>query len=332
MLGYVIRRVLIMIPTLIAISAISFIIIQLPPGDYLSTLAAELQSQGEAASLEKLEYLREQYGLDQPPIEQYFRWLIGLLQGDLGWSFEHNVPVADLIGERLALSFLVAISTLLFSYIVAFPIGVYSATRQYSAGDYFFTFIGFIGLATPSFLLALVLLYLANVWFGTSVGGLMDDTYLDQPMSWGKFRSVLEHLWIPVIVIGLSATAENIRLLRANLLDELQKQYVITARAKGLPPRRLLLKYPLRMALNPFIADIGGVLPRLISGSAIVSVVMSLPINGPMLVRALQAQDMYLAGSFVMLEAVLVVIGVFLSDLALAALDPRIRLSGGSTR
>jgi peptide/nickel transport system permease protein len=332
MLGYVIRRVLIMIPTLIAISAISFIIIQLPPGDYLSTLAAELQSQGEAASLEKLEYLREQYGLDQPPIEQYFRWLLGLLQGDLGWSFEHNVPVADLIGERLALSFLVAISTLLFSYIVAFPIGVYSATRQYSAGDYFFTFIGFIGLATPSFLLALVLLYLANVWFGTSVGGLMDDTYLDQPMSWGKFRSVLEHLWIPVIVIGLSATAENIRLLRANLLDELQKQYVITARAKGLPPRRLLLKYPLRMALNPFIADIGGVLPRLISGSAIVSVVMSLPINGPMLVRALQAQDMYLAGSFVMLEAVLVVIGVFLSDLALAALDPRIRLSGGSTR
>jgi peptide/nickel transport system permease protein len=332
MLSYVIRRVLIMIPTLIAISAISFIIIQLPPGDYLSTLAAELQSQGEAASLEKLEYLREQYGLDQPPIEQYFRWLLGLIQGDLGWSFEHNVPVADLIGERLALSFLVALSTLLFSYIVAFPIGVYSATHQYSPGDYFFTFIGFIGLATPSFLLALVLLYLANVWFGTSVGGLMDDSYLGQPMSWGKFRSVLEHLWIPVVVIGLSATAENIRLLRANLLDELQKQYVITARAKGLPPRRLLLKYPLRMALNPFIADIGGVLPRLISGSAIVSVVMSLPINGPMLVRALQSQDMYLAGSFVMLEAVLVVIGVFLSDLALAALDPRIRLSGGSTR
>jgi peptide/nickel transport system permease protein len=331
-LSYVIRRVLLMVPTLLAISAISFIIIQLPPGDYLSTLAAELQSQGEAASLEKLEYLREQYGLDQPPIEQYFRWLLGLLQGDLGWSFEHNVPVADLIGERLLLSFLVAISTLLFSYIVAFPIGVYSATHQYSIGDYFFTFLGFIGLATPSFLLALVLLYLANVWFGTSVGGLMDDRFLDQPMSWAKFRSVLEHLWIPVIVIGLSSTAENIRLLRANLLDELQKQYVTTGRAKGLPPGRLLVKYPLRMALNPFIADIGGVLPRLISGSAIVSVVMSLPINGPMLVRALQSQDMYLAGSFVMLEAVLVVIGVFLSDLALAVLDPRIRLGGDTTR
>jgi peptide/nickel transport system permease protein len=332
MLAYIIRRVLIMIPTLIAISAISFIIIELPPGDFLSTMAAELQSQGEAASLEKLEYMREQYGLDRPAIEQYFHWLLGLLQGDLGWSFEHNVPVAGLIGERLLLSFIVAFSTLVFSYVVAFPIAVYSATRQYSLGDYGFTFIGFIGLAMPSFLLALVLMYLANVWFGTSIGGLMDDHYLDQPMSWAKVGSVLEHLWIPMVVIGLSATAENIRLLRANLLDELQKQYVVTARAKGLPPRRLLLKYPLRMALNPFIADIGGVLPRLISGSAIVSVVMSLPTNGPMLVRALQSQDMYLAGSFVMLEAVLVVIGVFLSDLALAALDPRIRLGGSTTR
>jgi len=332
MLAYIVRRVLIMIPTLLAISAISFIIIELPPGDFLSTMAAELQSQGEAASLDKLEYMREQYGLDRPPIEQYFRWLFGLLQGDLGWSFEHNVPVAGLIGERLMLSFLVALTTLLFSYIVAFPIGVYSATHQYSWGDYVFTFIGFIGLATPSFLLALVLMYLANIWFDTSVGGLMDEQYLDQPMSWAKFGSVLAHLWIPMVVIGLSSAAENIRLLRANLLDELQKQYVVTARAKGLPTRRLLVKYPLRMALNPFIADIGGVLPRLISGSAIVSVVMSLPINGPMLVRALQSQDMYLAGSFVMLEAVLVVIGVFLSDLALAALDPRIRLGGSTTR
>ena len=332
MLAYIVRRLLVMIPTLLAISAISFIIIELPPGDFLSTMAAELQSQGEAASLEKLEYMREQYGLDQPPIEQYFRWLYGLLQGDLGWSFEHNVPVADLIGERLMLSFLVALSTLLFSYIVAFPIGVYSAIRQYSWGDYFFTFLGFIGLATPSFLLALVLMYLANIWFDTSIGGLMDEQFMGKPMSWAKVLSVVEHLWIPMVVIGLSGAAENIRLLRANLLDELQKQYVVTARAKGLPPRRLLVKYPLRMALNPFIADIGGVLPRLISGSAIVSVVMSLPTNGPMLVRALQSQDMYLAGSFVMLEAVLVVVGVFISDLALAMLDPRIRLGGSSTR
>jgi peptide/nickel transport system permease protein len=332
MLSYVFRRVIIMMPTLLAISAISFIIIQLPPGDFLTTLMEELQSQGERVNQEQIQFLREQYGLDRTPVEQYFHWLTGLLQGDLGWSFQHNAPVASLIGERLLLSFLVAFTTLLFSYIIAFPIGVYSAVRQYSIGDYFFTFLGFLGLATPSFLLALVLLYLANVWFGTSVGGLMDDQFLDQPMSWAKFRSVLEHLWIPVVVIGLSSAAENIRLLRANLLDELQKQYVVTGRAKGLPPHRLLLKYPLRMALNPFIADIGGILPRLISGSAIVSVVMSLPINGPMLISALRSQDMYLAGSFVMIEACLVVIGVFLSDLALAALDPRIRLQGGASR
>ncbi len=332
MLNYIARRVMIMVPTLLAISAISFIIIQLPPGDFLTTLMEELQSQGERASIEQMEFLRQQYGLDQSPLEQYFAWLFGLLQGDLGWSFQHNAPVAGLIGERLLLSFLVAFATLLFSYLIAFPIGVYSAVRQYSIGDYAFTFVGFLGLATPSFLLALVLLYLANVFFGTSVGGLMDDHFLDQPMSWAKFRSVLEHLWIPVIVIGLSSAAENIRLLRANLLDELQKQYVVTGRAKGLSPMKLLMKYPLRMALNPFIADIGGILPRLISGSAIVSVVMSLPINGPMLISALRSQDMYLAGSFVMIEACLVVVGVFLSDLALAALDPRIRLQGGAAR
>lgn len=332
MLSYIARRVFIMVPTLIAISAIVFIIIQLPPGDYLTTMMNELQSQGEGANLEKIEYLRQQYGLDRPPIEQYFRWMFGLLQGDLGWSFEYNVPVAELVGQRMLLSFLVAFSTLLFTYVLAFPIGVYSATHQYSWGDYSLTFLGFIGLATPSFLLALILLYLANVFFGTSIGGMMDEQYLGQPLSWPKFWSVLAHLWIPVIVLGTSSTAEMIRLLRANLLDELQKQYVVTGRAKGLPSGRLLVKYPLRMALNPFIADIGSILPHLISGSAIVSVVLSLPTNGPMLLRALQSQDMYLAGSFVMLEACLVVIGVFLSDLALAALDPRIRLQGGAVR
>ena len=328
MLSYLVRRVLIMIPTLIAISAIVFVIIQLPPGDYLSTMMAELQAQGESASLDKLQFLREQYGLDRPPIEQYLHWVLGLLRGDLGWSFEYNLPVSQLIGERLLLSIILAVTTVLFTYLVAFPIGIYSATHQYSAGDYALTFLGFIGLATPSFLLALVLLYVANVWFGTSIGGLVDPSYLGKPMSWGKFLSVLEHLWIPVLVIGLSGTAAMIRRLRANLLDELQKQYVVTARAKGMPPGRLLMKYPLRMALNPFIADIGSILPQLISGAAIVSVVLSLPTNGPMLLRALQSQDMYLAGSFLMIEAVLVVVGVFLSDIALAALDPRIRLEG----
>jgi peptide/nickel transport system permease protein len=332
MLSYIARRILLMVPTLIAISAIVFTIIQLPPGDYLTTMIAELQAQGETANLEKIQFLREQYGLDRPPIEQYFHWFIGMLQGDLGWSFEFNLPVTHVIGERLLLSFVVAFTTLLFTYLVAFPIGVYSATHQYSWGDYGLTFLGFIGLATPSFLLALVLLYFANVAFGISVGGLMDPEFLDQPMSWAKFISVLEHLWIPVFVIGASSTAEMIRLLRANLLDELQKQYVITGRAKGLPAGRLLVKYPLRMAINPFIADIGSVLPHLISGSAIVSVVMSLPTNGPMLLRALQSKDMYLAGSFLMIEACLIVLGVLLSDLLLAMLDPRIRLSGGATK
>ncbi len=332
MLSYLIRRVLIMIPTLLAISAIVFIIIQLPPGDYLTTLVAELQSQGEAASLEKINFLRQQYGLDRPPVEQYLFWVAGLLQGDLGYSFEFNLPVAHVIGDRLLLSFIVAFATVLFTYLVAFPIGIYSATRQYSWGDYGLTFLGFLGLATPSFLLALVLLYFANVAFGTSIGGLVDPQYIDQPMSWAKFLSVLEHLWIPVLVIGASGTAAMIRRLRANLLDELQKQYVVTARAKGLPSGRLLIKYPLRMAINPFIADIGSLLPSLISGAAIVSVVLSLPTNGPMLLSALRSQDMYLAGSFLMIEACLVVIGVFLSDLALAALDPRIRLHGEATK
>jgi peptide/nickel transport system permease protein len=220
----------------------------------------------------------------------------------------------------------------MFTWAVSFPIGVYSATHQYSWGDYGLSFLGFLGLATPNFLLALVMLYLANRWFGTSVGGLMDDHFIGQPWSWAKFGSVLEHLWVPVVVIGTSGTAGMIRRLRANLLDELQRQYVTTGRAKGMPPGKLLIKYPLRMSLNPFIADIGNLLPQVISGSVIVSVVLSLPTTGPMLLRALQSQDMYLAGSFLMFLSLLTVIGVFISDILLAMLDPRIRLGGGTTR
>jgi peptide/nickel transport system permease protein len=332
MFQFLIRRTLVMIPTLLVISAMVFIIIQLPEGDYLTSYITELEAQGEKVSAEKIAFLREQYGLDKPPIEQYFTWLFGMLRGDLGFSFEYNLPVSQVVGDRLFLSFLLSFSTILFTWVVAFPIGVYSATHQYSWGDHGLTFIGFLGLATPNFLLALVLLYFANVVFGTSVGGLMDPQYLDQPMSWAKFLSVLEHLWIPVVVIGTSGTAGMIRRLRANLLDELQKQYVITGRAKGLPPFKLLMKYPLRMALNPFIADIGNLLPQVVSGAAIVSVVLSLPTTGPMLLTALQSQDMYLAGSFLMFLAALTVVGMFLSDLALAALDPRIRLEGGLRR
>ena len=332
MFGYVIHRLLIMVPTLIAISILVFIIIQLPPGDYLSAYVAELQSQGEAVSEAKIAFLREQYGFDEPMWQQYLVWVTGMLQGDFGYSFEFSLPVSEVVGDRLWLSFLVSFSTILFTWMVSFPIGIYSATHQYSWGDYGLTFIGFLGLATPNFLLALVLLYIANTYFGTSIGGLMDEAFIGQPWSVDKLLSVLEHLWVPVVVIGTSGTAAMIRRLRANLLDELEKQYVITGRAKGLPPLKLLLKYPLRMALNPFIADIGNLLPQVISGAAIVSVVLSLPTTGPMLLQALQSQDMYLAGSFLMFLAMLTVIGVFISDLALAVLDPRIRLQGGIRR
>ncbi len=332
MLTYTVHRFLIMIPTLLAISMIVFIIIQLPPGDYFESYIAELQSQGESVDREKIEFLRKQYGLDRPMPEQYLLWVWGMLHGDFGYSFEFRLPVSEVIGDRLYLTMIVSFTTIIFTWAVAFPIGIYSAVRQYSWGDYTLTFLGFIGLATPNFLLALVLLYFANVVFGTSIGGLMDSTYIDQPWSWGKARSVLEHLWVPVIVIGTSGTAGMIRRLRANLLDELHKQYVVTGRAKGLPPVRLLLKYPFRIALNFFIADIGSLLPSIISGAAVVAIVLSLPTTGPMLLDALRSQDMYLAGSFLMFLAFLTVVGVLISDLALAVLDPRIRFQGGATR
>lgn len=331
MLGYVVRRILLMLPTLVAISVLVFVIIQLPPGDYLESHIAELQSQGESVDQQKIAFLRQHYGLDKPVWQQYLVWVWGMLQGDFGYSFEYNLPVNDVVGDRLFLTMFVSIVTVLFTWVIAFPIGIYSATHQYSWGDYGLTFIGFIGVATPNFLLALVMLYLANVYFGTSIGGLMDAEYIGQPWSLGKFVSVLEHLWIPVIVIGTSGTAGMIRRLRANLLDELQKQYVTTGRAKGLPEGKLLRKYPLRMAMNFFISDIGSLLPTVISGAEMVAVVMSLPTTGPMLLSALQSQDMYLAGSFLMFLAFLTVIGVLISDLALAVLDPRIRLQGGET-
>ena len=332
MLNYIVRRLLVMVPTLLVISFLVFVIIQAPPGDALTTMLEELRARGEPDAEAKIAFLREQYGLDRPFIEQYVVWIFNLLQGDLGYSFTHNLPVDQVVGDRLELTAIVSLATILFIWVVSFPIGIYSATRQYSVGDYFLTLLGFLGLATPSFLLALVLLYLANLWFGTSIGGLMDQKYIDAPWTWGKALSILEHMWVPVIVIGTSGTAAMIRRLRANLLDELQKQYVVTARAKGLPPGRLLVKYPLRMSLNPFISDIGSLLPEVISGAVIVSVVMSLPTTGPMLLDALFAQDMYLAGSFLMFLALLTVVGVFISDLALAALDPRIRLGGTLAR
>ena len=332
MFRYISHRFLIMIPTLLAISLIIFVIIQLPPGDYFETLLNEIESRGTTISEAQLDAMRKQYGFDKPLWQQYILWVWGLVQGDLGWSLEYMRPVSAIVGDRLWLSFILSFTTIVFTWIVAFPIGVYSATHQYSWSDHGLTFVGFLGLATPNFLLALVLVYLANTWFGLSVGGLMDDAFIGQPWSWAKIVSVLEHLWIPVLVIGTAGTAGMIRRLRANLLDELQKQYVVTGRAKGLPPFKLLVKYPLRMSLNPFISDIGNLLPEVISGAVIVSVVLNLPTTGKMLYNALISQDMYLAGSFLMFLSMLTVFGVLLSDLALAWLDPRIRLEGRATK
>lgn len=332
MLRYVAWRIAMMVPTLLLISMLVFAIIELPPGDYFESYAAELRAQGENADMDKLNRLRAEYGFDKPAYVRYFYWVGGMLQGDFGYSFEYELPVSDVVGDRMWLTVLVSFFTIVFTWIIAFPIGIYSATHQYSWGDYGLTFLGLLGIAIPNFMLALILMYFANIWFGTSIGHLMDQEFLDQPMSWAKAGSILDHLWIPVIIVGTAGTAGMIRRLRANLLDELQKQYVVTARAKGLHPFRALVKYPLRMALNFFVSDIGSILPAIISGAEITAIVLSLETTGPMLIKALQSQDMYLAGSFLMFLAFLTVIGVLISDLALVMLDPRIRLQGGSTK
>jgi len=332
MLLYIIRRICLMIPTLLLTSALVFTIMELPPGDYFESYMAELQAQGEGVDKAKIEFLRREYGFDKSPVERYFIWVGGMLQGDFGYSFEYQMPVTDLVGSRIFLTILVSFATILLTWLIAFPIGIYSATHQYSWGDYGLTFFGLLGIAIPNFLLALILMYLANVWFGTSIGHLMAPEYIGQPMSWAKFRSILSHIWIPVIVIGLSGTASMIRRVRANLLDELQKQYTITAKAKGLHPFKALVKYPLRSSLNFFVGSIGGILPEIVSGAEIVAIVLSLETTGPLLIKALHSQDMYLAGSFLMFLAFLTVIGVLISDIALAALDPRIRLQGESVR
>jgi len=329
MLRYILWRVITMIPTLLIISALVFTIIELPPGDFFESHVAELRALGEEADLAEIEMLKARYGFDQPMVVRYFRWVTGMLVGDFGYSFEYRLPVNEVVGDRLWLTIMVSVVTITFTWLIAFPIGIYSATHQYSWGDYGLTFIGMVGIAIPNFILALVMMYLANIWFGTSIGHLMDREYFNQPMSWDKFKSILEHLWIPVLIIGTAGTAAMIRRLRANLLDELKKQYVITARSKGLKPRRVLLKYPLRMALNFFISDIGSILPAVISGAEVTAIVLSLETTGPMLIKALQSQDMYLAGSFLMFLAFLTVIGVLVSDIALALLDPRIRFGAG---
>jgi peptide/nickel transport system permease protein len=326
MLAYTFRRLLLMIPTLFAISVISFVIIQLPPGDFLDSMLSQMEAEGGGMDEQQVAAIRARYGLDQPVWAQYFNWIGGILmRGDFGQSFEWNRPVSDLLWDRLGLTVAVSFSALIATWLIAFPIGIYSAVRKYSIGDYIFTGIGMIGLATPSFLVALILMYVAFAYFGQSVGGLFSPEYRDAPWSWGKFVDLLGHIWIPLLVIATNGTASLIRILRANLLDELNKPYVVTARAKGLSEARLLVRYPVRAALNPFVSSLGYVLVGLISGEAIISVVLNLPTTGPILLQALKAQDMYLAASFILMLSVLTVIGTLISDILLAALDPRIR-------
>jgi peptide/nickel transport system permease protein len=326
MLAFIVRRVLLMIPTLFIVSVVSFTIIQLPPGDYLDSLEASFAAQGGTIDQEQLEAIKERYGLGEPVHVQYYKWMSGiLLRGDFGRSFEWKRPVADLIWDRLGLTFLISICTIFFTWFVALPVGIYSAVRKYSIGDYVVTFLNFIGLAIPNFLLALVLMYIAYAALGQSVGGLFSPEYANAPWSWARVGDLLSHLWIPVVVLGTAGTAGLIRIMRANLLDELHKPYVTTARAKGLPEWRLLLRYPVRIALNPFISTVGWSLPRLVSGAIIVSVVLSLPTTGPLFLQALKSQDMYLAGSFILMLSTLTVIGTLVSDILLAWLDPRIR-------
>ena len=325
MAGYILRRMLGMIPTLFIISIIAFALIQLPPGDFLSSQLQELQQQGQQINEEEIAALRARYGLDQPMHMQYLKWITHFVRGDMGYSFEWERPVNELIWDRVGYTLVITLCSICFTWIVAMPIGIHSALKQYSLSDYFFTTLGFLGLSTPAFVIALVLMYLGYEWFGISVGGLFSPEFIVAPWSLEKWIDLLKHIWVPTIVVGMAGTAGMIRVMRANLLDELQKPYVVTARAKGCPPIRLVLKYPVRIALNPFISTIGWMLPQLFSGSALTAVVLSLPTTGPLLLRALQSQDMNLAGSFILILSALTVVGTLVSDILLAVIDPRIR-------
>jgi peptide/nickel transport system permease protein len=326
-LRYIAFRILLMVPTVFAISVVSFVIIHLPPGDFLTSYVAGITARGESIDDATIQALRNAYGLGEPWHIQYIKWISGVLHGDFGQSFTYHVAVSSLIWDRVWLTVAISFITLLFTWVMAFPIGIYSAVRPYSILDYLFTFIGFIGLAVPGFLLALILLVVAFDKFGMSVGGLFSPPFENAPWTWARVVDLSQHIWIPVIVIGLGGTASLIRVMRANLLDELHKPYVTTARVKGQSELTLLVRYPVRAALNPFVSTLGWTLPQLVSGSTIVAVVLSLPMVGPMMLAALLSQDMYLAGSFILILSTLTVIGTLVSDILLAWLDPRIRMS-----
>jgi peptide/nickel transport system permease protein len=328
MVGFIIRRLLATVLTLIAISIVAFAIIQLPPGDYLTSYIAQLASTGDQVDPRVIENLRQAYGLGEPFYVQYWKWITGIVQGNFGHSFEWKRPVTELIWGRLGMSILLEGMAVILMWLVALPIGIYAAVRKYSLGDYLATVVGFVGLAVPNFFFALILMYLAFSWFGVALGGLFSPEFETARWSLERVWDFLKHAWAPVLVLSTAGTAELIRILRANLLDELKKPYVVTARAKGLPEWKVILKYPVRLALNPLISTIGWLLPALVSGSVIVSVVMNLPTAGPMLLRSLTTQDMYLAGAIILLLSVLTVIGTVISDILLAIIDPRIRYGG----
>jgi peptide/nickel transport system permease protein len=328
MLAYLARRLLLAVLTIWAVSVLSFVIIQLPPGDYITSYIAQMSAAGGFISQEEAEALRREYGLDRPVWIQYFRWMNQVARGRFGVSLEWSRPVSEVIGDRLWLTMIVSVGAILLTWVLALPIGIYSAVRQYSVGDYVATFLGFVGLAIPSFMLALVLMYFGFTLFGASIGGLFSDEFVQAPWSWAKVWDLVKHLPLPALILGLGGTAQLVRIMRANLLDELQRPYVVTARARGLPERRVILKYPVRVALNPFASTVGYLLPYVVSGSIIVSLVLSLPTVGPLLLKALVAQDMFLAGTIVLLLGALTVVGTFLSDLLLMWIDPRIRLEG----
>ncbi len=326
MLAYLARRIMLAVVTVVAISILSFAIIQLPPGDFVTTYIASMSAGGATVSEAEISALREQYGLNRPMYVQYVKWGGQMLQGNFGMAMEWNRPVKDVIGDRLMLTIVVSLAAIIFTWALALPIGIYSAVRRYSILDYVFTFVGFIGLAIPGFMLALIVLYFGFTMFNANIGGLFSPELADAPWTWIKVKDMLGHLPIPAVVLGLSGTGQMIRIMRSNLLDELRKPYVMTARARGLSEWRLIMKYPVRVALNPFVSTIGYLLPYIVSGSIIISLVLSLPTVGPLLLKALVAQDMFLAGTIVLLLGLMTVVGTFVSDLLLMWVDPRIRL------
>jgi peptide/nickel transport system permease protein len=326
MVAFIIRRALLAIPMLIFISLISFIIIQLPPGDYVTAYAAQLRQNGEYISAVQEMAMRDRMGLNDPILVQYWRWITAIVfRGDFGYSLDWNAPVSTLIWDRLAITLALSTASLIITWIIAIPVGVYSATRQYSVLDYVFTVFGFLGKGTPDFLLALILMWIAFVYMQLDVGGLFSTQYQNAPWSWGKFIDLLQHLWIPLVVLGTGGAAGLIRVMRANMLDELGKPYVETAYAQGLSERQVVWGYPVRVALNPFISTVGWALPALFSGDVITAIVLNLPTTGPLLLQALKMQDMYLAGSFILILSAFTVVGTLLSDILLAWFDPRIR-------